>query len=281
MNLSTARLRRRAWRLLLYVALAGGAAILLAPVIWLFLTSLKSGVEARMWPPTIFPKRLMWQNYAYIFRGLSLSSGWGCGLPRWALNTAIVTVAVETGTLLSNSIVAFCFSRLRWRLREPLFILALATMFLPMQVTMVPTYLWFTQVFHWVNTWYPQIVPAVFATGGSVFLLRQFMLTIPVEIDESARLDGCGDLALYWRLILPMSKPVLGAVAIFAFASVWNDMFTPLLYVRKCELWTIALGVGAGRSLNVALLAALPPLLLFFVFQKYYIQGVVITGLKG
>jgi len=275
------RARKIAWRVALYLLLAAGAALFLMPVVWLLLISLKSGAEARAWPPTLFPKQLMWQNYANLFRGFALGTGWGCGLPRWLLNTAIIGVIAEAGGLLANSLVAFSFARLRWRLREPLFILTLATMFLPGQVTMVPTYLLFSQAFHWNNTWFPQLVPAMFATASAVFLLRQYMLGIPVEIDESARLDGCGDLALYWRVILPMCKPALGAVAIFLFSAIWNDMFTPLLYIRKCELWNVAMGVGVGRSLNTAFVAAIPPILLFVIFQKRYIQGIVVSGVKG
>ena len=200
------------------------------------------------------------------------------------------------GTLFTNALVAFSFARLRWRWRNTAFFVVLATMMIPGQVTMIPTYLVFTKIFHWTNTWFPQIVPAFFGSAWAIFLLRQFMMTIPTEIDESARLDGCGDWTLFWRLIMPMSKPALGAIAIFTFSGVWNDMFTPLLYIRKPELMNVAIGLSNMRtmgplaglkfprdelSMAAALVVSIPLIVLFFVFQRYYIQGVVITGIKG
>lgn len=177
------------------------------------------------------------------------------------------------------------------------FFVVLAMMFLPGQVTMIPKYIIFTRVFGWANTWYPQIVPAFLGASGSIFLLRQFMLTIPRDIDESARLDGCNDLQLFLRMILPMSKPALGAISIFALSHVWNDYFTPLLYIRKDELANVAIGLDRMKvirplygdlsypreelTMAAATFISLPLVILFFAFQKYYIQGVVITGVKG
>jgi ABC-type glycerol-3-phosphate transport system permease component len=162
-------------------------------------------------------------------------------------------------------------------------------------VTLIPQYLIFTKVFHWTNTWFPQIVPAFFAAPWAVFLLRQFMMTIPVEVDEAARLDGCNDLQLFWYIILPMCKAGLGAIAIFTFTYVWNDLFTPLLYIRNADLGNMATGMSAlGTQLSLfgerfprdeltmaaAVIVSLPLVIVFFVFQKQYIQGVVITGVK-
>lgn len=297
-------LRKVLNRLLLYAVLTVSAAIVLLPVFWMLFSSLKSNVEIHSFPIRLLPEKPMWSNYAEV-----LLYGWNGPIaeagqtrefnslwPRYFLNTTIIAAFVVLGTLLVNSMIAFSFSRLRWRWRNRAFFIVLATMMLPTQVTMIPTYLVFTKVFHWQNTWFPQIVPAFFGSAWAIFLLRQFMMTIPNEIDESARLDGCGDWSLFWHLILPMSKPALGAIAIFTFSGVWNDMFTPLLYIRKPELMNVAIGLANMRTMGAlsglrfprdelqmaaALIVSIPLIVLFFVFQKQYIQGVVITGVKG
>jgi ABC-type glycerol-3-phosphate transport system permease component len=297
------RARKIGGRVVLYIVVAVGALIVLLPVFWMLFSSLKSNVEIHSFPIRFLPQKLMWSNYAEV-----LYYGWNGPVaetaartfnslwPRYFLNTTIIAFFVVVGTLLVNSMIAFSFSRLRWRWRNQAFFIVLATMMLPTQVTMIPTYLIFTRVLHWQNTWLPQIVPAFFGSAWAVFLLRQFMMTIPREIDESARLDGCGDWGLYWNLILPMSKPALGAIAIFTFSAVWNDMFTPLLYIRKPELMNVAIGLANMRTMGAlsglkfprdelqmaaAFIVSIPLVVLFFIFQKQYIQGVTITGVKG
>ena len=287
----------------LYVALAVGAAIISLPWTWMILSSLKTSVELHIVPITFFPREVHWDNYVTAFfpeLGGSMRSGVLAATSMWPrlfLNTLIIATFVEIGMLLSNSLCAFSFSRLRWRGRDALFFLVLVTMMLPGQVTMIPTYLVFTKVFKWTNTWYPQIVPAFFGSAWAIFMLRQFMMTVPVEIDESARLDGCSDWGLFWHIVLPMSKPALGAIAIFTFNYVWNDLFSPLLYIRDMErLGNVAIGLSAMRTMfslwgerfprdeltmAASVIVALPLVILFFVFQKQYIQGVVITGVKG
>lgn len=294
------RARKIVGRGILYLALAVGAMAISLPWTWMILSSLKSNVELHSVPITFFPKELHWDNYVTAFfpslggiraGGQSLTSIW----PRLLLNTLIIAFFVEIGTLLSSALVAFSFSHLRWRGRNFLFFLVLASMMLPSQVTLIPQYLIFTRVFGWTNTWYPQIVPAFFGAAWAIFLLRQFMMTIPVEIDEAARLDGCNDLQLFWHVILPMCKPALGAIAIFTFTYIWNDLFTPLLYIRDAELGNMATGMAALRtaaslfgerfprdelSMAAAVIVSLPLVIMFFIFQKQYIQGVVITGVK-
>jgi ABC-type glycerol-3-phosphate transport system permease component len=298
------RARMYAGRVVLYLILAVGAVVVTLPVAWMIMSSLKSNVEIHSFPLHFFPAKAVWMNYAevlyYGWTGPIAEAGTKAAMnslwPRYFLNTSIIAVFVLIGTLFSNALVAFSFSRLRWRFRNQAFFVVLATMMLPGQVTMIPTYIIFTRIFHWTDTWLPQIVPAFFGSAWAIFLLRQFMMTIPVEIDESARLDGCGDWTLFWNLILPMSKPALGAIAIFTFTGVWNDMFTPLLYIRKPELMNVAIGLANMRTMGAlsglrfprdelqmaaALIVSIPLIILFFVFQRSYIQGVVITGVKG
>lgn len=292
------RVRKVVGRVSLYLIVTLGAVVVSVPWAWLMASSLKGNVEIHTFPIHFLPEKLVWHNYwEILYYGGANREVPGASLwPRLFLNTTIIAVFVEIGTLLSNALVAFSFSRLRWRWRNRLFFVVLATMMLPGQVTMIPTYLVFTKVFKWTNTWYPQIVPAFFGSAWVIFLLRQFMMTIPIEIDESARLDGCGDWGLFWHLIVPMSKPALGAIAIFTLSGVWNDLFTPLLYVRKTELMNVAVGLSAMRTMGAlfgqrfprdelamaaSFLISIPLIILFFVFQKQYIQGVVITGVKG
>lgn len=304
---ATATSARRQWtrervakiigQVLLYAVLTVGAVVVTLPFWWMILSSLKGNVEIHSLPIRLLPEKPVWNNYVEVLTyggmsGAGAKSYW----PLYFRNTLFIAFFVEIGVLLSNSLVAFSFSRLRWRPRDTLFFVVLASMMLPRQVTMIPTYLVFTKFFGWTNTWYPQIVPAFFSWPAMVFLLRQFMMTIPIEMDEAARLDGCNDWGLYWRVIMPMSKPALGAIAIFAFQGVWNDMFTPLLYVRKPELMNVAIGLSQMRNMGAlfgqrfprdelamaaSIIVSIPLVLLFFIFQKQYIQGVVITGVKG
>ena len=296
---SPGKAAKTAGRLLLYLALLIGALIISLPWTWMILSSVKSNVELHSVPVSFFPKEIHWDNYVTAFFP---SSGLRSGVvaetskwPRLFLNTLIIAFFVEIGTLLTSALVAFSFSHLRWPGRNAMFFVVLASMMLPSQVTLIPQYLIFTKVFNWVNTWYPQIVPSFFGAAWAIFLLRQFMMTIPVDLDEAARLDGCNDWQLFWHVIIPLCRPALGAIAIFTFTFVWNDLFTPLLYVRDAELGNMATGMAAMRqaaslfgerfprdelTMAAAVIVSLPLIIMFFIFQKQYIQGVVITGIK-
>jgi multiple sugar transport system permease protein len=286
-------------RVLLYATLVVAAVIFSLPWTWLVLSALKSNVEIHAVPLIIFPREIHWENfYLAFFPQSGIKAGQTAATsiwPRLFANTMIITFFVEIGTLLSSSLVAFSFSHLRWPGRNGMFYLVLASMMLPAQVTLIPQYLMFTKIFQWTNTWYPQIVPAFFGAAWAIFLLRQFMMTIPVELDEAARLDGCNDLQLFWHVILPMCKAGLGAIAIFTFTFVWNDLWTPLLYIRDAKLGNMATGMSSlsqavslygdrfprdELTMAAAVIVSLPLVIVFFIFQKQYIQGVVITGVK-
>ena len=298
-------------RTLLYLMLAVGAIIVSIPWFWMISSALKSNAELHQVPITILPEEAQWGNFreallydVYVqlrnagldINDISFSDMTESMWPKLISNTLIIATLVIFGTLASCSIVAYGFARLRWKGRGLMFFIVLATMMLPTQVILIPQYLIFTKIFGWANTWYPQIVPAFFGSAWAIFLLRQFMLNIPREIDESARLDGCSDLQLYWHIILPLTRPALGAIAIFTFGAVWNDLFTPLLYIRDLrELGNVATGLSSMRQVTslfggmfprdeltmaAALVISLPMVLVFFIFQKQYIQGVVITGVK-
>ena len=193
------------------------------------------------------------------------------------------------GNLLSCSLVAFGFARLRARGRGLLFLLVLGTMMIPNEVTMVPRFILFKEL-HWVNTLLPLTVPAWFGYAFFIFLLRQFFMSIPRELDEAAHIDGASYFRIYWNIILPLSKPALGAVAIFAFIGNWNNLLDPLIYLRSQNLYTIALGLNlflgqfvtvVNQLMAVSILALLPILIIFFFAQKVFVQGVTLSGMGG
>ena len=282
------RVRNLIGKVLAYTVLGVGALVISIPWTWMFLTSLKTPGDILRIPLTILPTEWMWSNYLEVlFQGSR-------PLWRYVWNTLIIVFFAEIGTLASNTVVAFSFSRLQWKFRNFMFIVVLATMMLPAQVTMIPIFTLFTTKLHWTNTYLPLIVPSFFGSAWAIFLLRQYMMTLPREIDDAARIDGCSTFQLFLRIVLPMSAPVIAVLAIFTFNGIWNDFFNPLLYIEKPQLFTVAqflasfTGARAVGQLPrydllmaASVLASLPMALLFFLFQRQFIQGVVITGVKG
>ncbi|MBI2940177.1 MAG: carbohydrate ABC transporter permease [Chloroflexi bacterium] len=245
-------------------------------------TSLKTPASVFNFPPQWIPEPVMWDNYH-----TALVKIMPFGL--YYINTTIITAASIVGKVLSRAVVAFAFARLRWWGRDVVFILMLSTMMLPPQVTLIPQFIIFRS-FGWIDTFWPLIVPAFFGGAFYTFLLRQFFLTIPLEMDDAARIDGASNLQIFARIILPLSKPALAAVAIFTFTATWNEFLTPLIYLHSKQKLTVALALSAFRGeystswhllMAASLVAMLPPLLVFFFAQKYFIQGVVFTGVKS
>lgn len=274
-------------KVLVFMILSAGALLYLTPLLWMISTSVKDNLQTFADPPIIIPNPPVIDNYVKILT----SPNWR----RWAWNTIYLTGMGLIGTLLSTSISAFSFSRLRWPGRNFWFMILLSTMMLPYQVTMVPTYLIFTRL-GWINSFRPLTVPPFLAVGGAfnIFLLRQFFMTIPRELDEAAIIDGCSTFRIFWNIILPLAKPALATVAIFTFMSHWNSFLTPLIYIRDSELFTLTLGLSSLRTnyavsgiimwnelMSASILIALPCMLLFLFAQRYFIQGVVMSGLKG
>ena len=274
-------MRQLAGTLMIHLVLITGSIIFLLPFFWMLSTSLKDPGVVFLFPPQWIPNPVVLQNYVTALTILPFGI--------FYRNTAFITIVALIGQLLSSSIVAYSFARLRWRGRDSLFVLVLATMMLPHQVTLVPQFILYKYL-GWLDTFFPLIVPAFFGAPFFVFLLRQFFMTIPIEMDDAARIDGCGNFAIYWRLALPLSKPALAAVAIFSFQFHWNDFFEPLIYLQSNDHYTVSLALrffqGSYGTLWNLLMAAsnvamLPLIILFFVAQRYFIQGVVFTGVKG
>ena len=269
----------------LYFLLVLGAAAFALPFLWMVSTAFKPPWQVMIYPPQWIPAEIWWSNF---------TDSWGAlDFGVFYRNTVFVTLMNIAGTLLTTSMVAFAFARLRFRGREVLFIVVLSTMMLPTQVTLIPTYVIFSRL-GWINTFVPLILPIWLAGGPTgafnVFLLRQFFLTIPREIDDAAKIDGAGYFNIYARIILPMSRPALGIIAIFTFTNNWNDFFTPLIYINTTDKYTVALAlrfyqtrldVQMGPLMAQSLVALIPVLVVFFIAQKRYVQGIVITGVKG
>lgn len=276
--------RARLARLLTHALLIFVGAIFILPFVWQVSTSLKPIEQVYKYPPEWIPRPFMWRNYIESLRSLPFA--------RYFLNSAIVTVPVVIGQVLACSLAGFAFARLRWWGRNTLFLIMLSTMMLPTQVTLVPQFILFSRL-RWVNSFYPLIVPGLFAGPFFTFLARQFLSSISPEMDDAARVDGASTLRIYWQIILPMSKSLLATIATFTFHSMWNDYLYPLIYLHSSELHTLALGLANFRAraffggmrwdlMMAATTVAMLPIVIVFVFvQRYFIQGIVITGVKG
>lgn len=268
-------------RIVTYALLIGLSIVFIFPFLWLVGTSLKPESEALSFPPTIIPETWKFSNYKDVFTMVNF------GQYYW--NSIIVTLLTVLGTVFSSTIVAYGFARIKAKGRDVWFILLLATMMLPPQVTMIPVYMIFSKL-GWVNTFLPLIVPAFFGNAYFIFLLRQFFKTIPKELEESAFLDGCGTFGIFWRIILPLSVPAVITVALLSFMWTWNDFLGPLIYLNDDSMYTLALGIlqfkGAliiswGPMMAASVLIILPLIIIFFVGQKYFIEGIATTGGKG
>lgn len=228
------------------------------------------------------PNPLTLDNFRRAFDTVSLA--------KYFTNTLTIELWVVPASMVSASMVAYAFARLRWPGRDKLFIVLLATLMLPHQVTLIPQYVIFRNL-GWIDTWIPLIIPAFL--GGNpfyIFLVRQFMRGIPRDLSDAARIDGAGEFRVYWSIVMPLCKPVLAAIAIFSFIATWNDFFNPLVYIQTDAKKTLALGLAGytnqyGTDVT-ALIAAtavgvLPPILLFGFAQRYFVEGVTFTGSKG
>jgi multiple sugar transport system permease protein len=267
--------------IIVYASVIFGGFFLSVPFIWMVSTSLKVQGQVFLFPPVWMPHPVMWSNYRDAFTAVPFG--------RYFANTMIVAGFSVVGIMLSSSLAGYAFSRLRWPGRDILFVIVLATMMLPTQVTLVPQFILFKSI-HWIDTFLPLIVPACLGSAYQIFLFRQFFSAIPREMDEAARIDGCGFLGIYWRIILPMSLPALATGALFAFRFRWDQFLEPLIFLNSPKNYTIALGLRMFQGENMtdwnllmaaSCVAMLPVLLTFFIGQRYFVQGVVITGVKG
>ena len=269
-------------KILVYALLIAGAIPTLLPLIWLVRSALMNTGQIFVSPPEWIPKPFAWDNFSGALTQVPFA--------RYFLNTLIIEAGVLVGTVLSCSLAAFSFARLRWKYKNVVFGLLMSGVMLPYAVTLIPTFL-FWQKLGLVNTYVPLILPSWFGTAVfNIFLLRQFFLSIPYELDESAYIDGATPFQVYWRIILPLSKPALAVVGVFTFLHVWNDYLGPLIYLNDSDKYTLAMGLASfqgtytaqwGYLMAAAAVVLLPIVVLFAFAQKYFVEGIALTGLKG
>ncbi len=280
------RLRRARYlergELVVTVTLLGALSVVyIVPFIWMALSSLKLPQELFIVPMRWFPKKLEFSNYARMFREFPFLLD--------LRNTMILVVVNIVSAVLSNTFIAYGFSKIEWKGREPLFYVVLATIILPFQVVMIPLFIMF-HTFHWIGTFFPLTVPGFFGNAFFIFLLRQFYLSIPNELSYAAKIDGANEFMIYSRIVLPLSSAAIATVVIFSFLRTWNDFIGPLIFLSDNRLYTLSLGAQQIMQnldpkwdllLTLGVVMTFPVLVLFFLLQKYFIQGIAMSGIKG
>jgi len=270
-------------KIIVYIFLAVFSGIFIFPLLWMVSTSLKPETQIFTFPPQLIPRPVVWQNYPTAVSLLKFGTT--------LINTLIIVIGNVIGSIFSSSLVAYSFARLRWPGRDFFFILLLSTMMIPSMVTLLPVFIVFNKL-GWVNTFKPLIIPSFFGSPFSIFLVRQFFMTIPNDLSDAARIDGCSEFMIYLRIILPLSKAILAVIAIFSFIGAWSDFLGPLIYLNDDKKWTLGLMLYAMRSAQAwgihwpALMAGstlmtLPIIIIFFFTQKTFIQNITLTGIKG
>ncbi|RIK43626.1 MAG: sugar ABC transporter ATP-binding protein [Chloroflexi bacterium] len=281
MTLTQSRLRPG--NVIAHLVLAVGSLLMLTPFFWLISSSLKAPHQIYVFPPQWIPDPVHWANYVEVFQVVPIF--------RYLTNTLIITIFATTGVVLSSSLAAYSFARLRFRGRDLVFGAVLATLMLPFAATMIPVYLLFTNL-GWVGTFLPLIVPAWFGGPITIFLLRQFFRTIPMELEDAARIDGASRPRIFLTIILPLARPALTVVTVLALLFNWNDFLAPLIYLQKRDLYTLALGLNALRYFEggldythyvmvMATMMVVPVVVMYFLAQRAFVEGIVLTGIKG
>ena len=281
-------MRRQPTRILLYLIVFVLCLLFGFPLFWTLMSSLKTPAEMFTSPPPIVPEVPRWSNYA---RALSMER---IQTVRWFFNSALVVTLATAGTVISASLVAYSLARFEYRGRDALFFITLATMMLPAQVTLIPQFVLFYKL-RWINTLLPLWVPFRFGGGGfAIFLMRQFFLSLPKDLDEAALIDGASFFRIFWSILLPLCKPILATLAIITVIAAWGDFLGPLIYLNSPEKFTISVGLHffngspevGGEPMQhllmaVCILSMLPVIVIFFLGQRYFVQGIVMSGIKG
>ena len=279
--------RWRAWRkrlmgLVRFLLVAAGSLFFIVPTVWMISTSVKPDNQVWAVPPVWIPERFVWENYTIPW---TLQP-----FPMFFRNTIVIVLLNLVGILLSSGLIAYGFARLRFPGRDVLFLIVLSTLMLPAYITLIPRYVLYTRL-GWINTVLPVVVPSYFGGPFNIFLLRQYMMTIPRELDDAAKIDGAGFFGIYWRIILPLSRPAMGVVAVNSITFHWNDFMGPLLYLQRETLATVSLGLRMIQGnyfgefpvqyvMSMTFLSIIPIVVLFFFAQRYFLRGIVLTSFK-
>ncbi|MEK3888114.1 carbohydrate ABC transporter permease [Bacillus sp. FSL K6-3431] len=264
-----------------HICLIIASMFFLIPFIWMVSTSLKPITQIFSYPPEWLPSPFRWMNYLDAMEYIPFFT--------FLKNTVVITVLSTIGVAISCPLVAYSFAKLEWKGRNVLFIITIAVMMIPAQVTMIPLFLLFNKI-GWVGTPLPLIVPAFFGVPFFIFLLRQFFMGLPNTLRDAAKIDGAGEFRIYWQIMLPLAKPAVLAVALFQFMNSWTDFIGPLLYLTDEFQYTLSLGLQQfqtqmgtewGLMMSVATMMTLPIIIMFFFMQKTFINGITFSGIKG
>ncbi len=275
----------RTWRIfqsqvVARIVLIVGAVFFLSPLYWMVVTAFKETLELSTFPPTLLPTLWRWQNFLDALNQIPF---W-----KYLWNTVVITFFSTLGAVLSNTLIAYGFSRINWIGRDLVFSVVVATIFIPFPATLLPLFIVFAKL-HWINTFLPLIVPTFFGNSFYIFLLRQFMSQIPLEISEAARVDGASEWQIFWRLILPLSRPAIAVVALFSSIAAWNNFLGPLIYLQNDDLYPLSIGLQSFRSLHdvqwnllmaASTLVVLPVILVFLFFQRAFIEGITVGSIR-
>lgn len=284
-HISWPKVRREINAVMLNIFTTFLALVFMFPFVWSVSSALKTGIEVQAYPPVLLPKVVQWGNFYQAWTAIKFGT--------FFLNSTIVTICCLIGELISSTLVAYGFARFRFPGREVLFLICLSGMMMPVYVTIIPLFTLF-RALNWVNTLRPLIVPSFFGSAFAIFLLRQFFLSIPFDLDESALLDGATRVTILARILIPNLKPALATVAIFTFRATWDNFLGPLIFLDNVKKYTLPLGLWFLRTyvddpgkprdhliMAGSLIATLPVLIVFASFQSYFVEGIVMSGIKG
>ncbi len=266
-----------------FLIVGGGGLVMLLPFLWLVSSSFKAANKIYVFPPQLIPDPLRWQNYIEVFSAVPVLL--------YTQNTLIITVLATIGTVFSSVVAGYAFARLRFKGRDTIFSVLLATLMLPYVVIMIPIYVMFSKI-GWVNTLLPLIVPAYFGDAFFIFLLRQFFRTIPMELEDAARIDGASRPRVLFQIMAPLARPAIIVVTIQSILGEWNAFMQPLIFLTKRNVWTLALGLNSlqrfetGRDwthymMVLGVFMVIPVVIMYFLAQREFIQGIVLTGMKA
>lgn len=281
--MASAKNRARFAKFMAYLVLTVGGVFMLTPFFWLLSSSLKAPHQIYTFPPQWIPDPVHWENYVEVWQVVPVL--------RYIVNTLIVTLLSTVGAVLSSALAAYSFARLRFPGRDLMFGAILATVMLPFVVTMIPIYIMFTRL-GWVGTFLPLIVPHWFGGPITIFMLRQFFRTIPMELEDAARIDGASRPRIFLQIAVPLARPALVVVVVLALLFNWNDFIAPLIYLQKRDMYTLALGLNALQYYEggldwthyvmvLATIMVTPIIIVYFLAQRAFVEGIVLTGIKG
>lgn len=267
-------------KIIAHTILMLGAITMIIPFLWTISTSLKQLSEVFIFPPKLFGEKLMWENFLRISDRFPFET--------YFLNSLKITVIVVIAQLITSSMAGFVFARLKFKYREALFGLYLATMMIPAQVTLIPNFI-IMRNYNLIDTHWSLILPALVSAFGT-FLMRQFFMNIPGSLEEAAKIDGCSPFGVYWRVFVPLSKPAMATLAVFVFMGMWNEFLHPLIYINTQDMMTLPLGLAAMQGMYKTdwpvlmastVLSIAPLIVIFLLAQDFFIKGVTLSGLKG